>query len=186
MYNEGEFLSKETKEIVHKYIKNRKKEDLKVFSSVNRDEVTERLFDNMFGGNQFKDSYIVEVLDDILESESEQKLRDKIVDIIYKKSLENEYIQSLEDLTSHPLNYERLITPNSAEQLKDLSKEIVKKITPGKEIDYTSVGNMLDRSFMERLRQAFVKGKYAIGIAATAQTNNVKNSVFKSTYKGII
>jgi len=175
MYNEGEFLSKETKELVHKYIKNRKKEDLKVFSSVNRDEVTERLFDNMFGGNQFEDSYIVEVLDDILESESEQKLRDKIVDIIYKKSLENEYIQSLEDLTSHPLNYERLITPNSAEQLKDLSKEIVKKITPGKEIDYTSVGNMLDRSFMERLRQAFVKGKYAIGIAATAQTNNAKN-----------
>jgi len=34
---------------------------------------------------------------------------------------------------------------------------------------------MLNRSFMTGLRQAFVSGKYAIGIAATGQTNHAQN-----------
>ena len=91
------------------------------------------------------------------------------VDDFYKESLENEYIQSLENLISHPLNFDNLIKPNSAKQLEDLSIEINKKLGEA-EIDYSSTGNMLSRSFMTGLRQAFVSGKYAIGIAATAQT----------------
>ena len=88
---------------------------------------------------------------------------------MYQKSLENEYIQSLQNLVSHPLNFDNLIKPNSAKQLKDLSKDINKKLGRP-EIDYSSPGNMLSRTFMTGLRQAFVSGKYAIGIAATAQT----------------
>ena len=90
-------------------------------------------------------------------------------DDIYKKSLENEYIQSLQNLVSHPANFDNLIKPNSAKQLEDLSKDINKKLGRP-ELDYSSPGNMLSRTFMTGLRQAFVSGKYAIGIAATAQT----------------
>ena len=90
------------------------------------------------------------------------------------ENLENAYIQSLEKLISHPLNFERLTSPNSAKQLEDLSTDIVKKL--GLEgFDYQSTGNMLDRRFMSRLRHAFVTGKYAIGIAAVNQTNHSLN-----------
>ena len=90
------------------------------------------------------------------------------------KNLENAYIESLERLISHPLNFERLTSPNSADQLKDLSADITKKL--GFEgFDYQSTGNMLDRRFMSRLRHAFVTGKYAIGIAAVNQTNHSLN-----------
>lgn len=88
---------------------------------------------------------------------------------IYKKSLQNAYIQSTENLVSHPANFNRLIQPNSAEQLKGISA-IVAKATIGKSFDYTNVGNMLSRVFMPSLRHAFVSGKQAIGIAAVAQT----------------
>jgi hypothetical protein len=93
---------------------------------------------------------------------------------IYKKALQNAYIESSENLISHPMNFRALIQPNSAKQLEDLSKKIVKE-TVGSTFDYNSVGNMLKRNFMSRLRHAFVTGKYAIGIAAVNQTNQSLN-----------
>ena len=92
----------------------------------------------------------------------------------YKKSLENGYIESLQKLTSHPLNFDNLIKPNSADQMKGLSKEIVAKLGLGS-FDYNVASNMLSRRFMSRLRHAFVTGKYAIGIAAVNQTNHSLN-----------
>jgi hypothetical protein len=92
----------------------------------------------------------------------------------YKQSLENAYVQSLQNLVSHPSNFENLVKPNSAKEMEDLSKEINKEMG-SPEIDYGNVGNMLSRSFMSALRQAFVSGKYAIGIAATGQTNHADN-----------
>ena len=95
-------------------------------------------------------------------------------EIWYKQSLENAYIQSLQNLVSNELNFNNLVKPNSAKEMEDLSKEINKEMG-SPEIDYTNVGNMLSRTFMSALRQAFVSGKYAIGIAATGQTNNADN-----------
>jgi hypothetical protein len=92
----------------------------------------------------------------------------------FKKSLENGYIESLEKLVSHPLNFENLVKPNSADQLKNISKDIVNKLGLGT-FDYNNPVNMLDRRFMSRLRHAFVTGKYAIGIAAVNQTNHSLN-----------
>jgi len=92
----------------------------------------------------------------------------------YKQSLENEYIQSGQNLVSHPKNFSRLIQPNSADQLKALGNFIAQRTT-GKSFDYTSVGNMLNRRYMSSLRHAFVTGKYAIGIAAVNQTNHSLN-----------
>jgi hypothetical protein len=93
---------------------------------------------------------------------------------LYKRSLENAYFKSLENLISSEENFEPLITPNSADQLKGISGEIVGKLGLAK-IDYSDPGNMLDRKFMSRLRQAFISGKYAIGIAAVNQTNHSLN-----------
>ena len=93
---------------------------------------------------------------------------------LYKRSLENAYFKSLENLISSEENFEPLTTPNSADQLKDLSGDIVSKLGLAK-IDYADPGNMLDRRFMSRLRQAFISGKYAIGIAAVNQTNHSLN-----------
>ena len=93
---------------------------------------------------------------------------------LYKRSLENAYFTSLENLISSEENFEPLVTPNSAEQLKGLSKDIVKKLGVAP-IDYSDPGNMLDRRFMSRLRQAFISGKYAIGIAAVNNTNHALN-----------
>jgi hypothetical protein len=99
---------------------------------------------------------------------------DTIADKLYSKSLENAYIQSLENLISHPLNFASLIQPNDADQLKKLSKKITDALGE-QQFDYSSVNNMLNRKFMSTLRQDFISGKYIIGIAATAQTNNVQN-----------
>jgi len=100
--------------------------------------------------------------------------REDVINDFYKQSLENEYINSLQKLVSNDLNFENLIKPNSADDLKGLAKDINKKL--GKdEINYGVAGNMLSRSFMTTLRHAFVTGKYAIGIAAVNQTNHAQN-----------
>ena len=91
-----------------------------------------------------------------------------------KKSLENGYIESLEKLVTHPKNFGQLIKPNSADDLKKLSAEIT-KLRGFEGFDYSSTKNMLSRTFMTRLRHAFVSGKYAIGIAAVNQTNHSLN-----------
>ena len=100
--------------------------------------------------------------------------REDIINDLYRQSLENEYINSLQKLISNDLNFENLIKPNSAQDLKDLSAKINEKLG-NPEIDYGAVGNMLSRSFMTSLRHAFVSGKYAIGIAAVNQTNHSQN-----------
>lgn len=91
-----------------------------------------------------------------------------------RDAVDNAYMQSLFNLISDPLNFERLIIPNSAQPLKDLNDEIG-ELTGRKPTDYSSVGNMLRRRFMSSLRHAFVTGKYAIGIAAISQTNHSQN-----------
>jgi|688.fasta_scaffold00112_30 hypothetical protein len=113
-------------------------------------------------------------LSELTNWDVQQILLEEFKDKMYKESLENEYIESCEKLVSHPKNFKRLTSPNSADQLKDLSKKISDKLGVGA-FNYDSTGNMLNRVFMSRLRQAFVSGKYAIGIAAVSQTNHSLN-----------
>lgn len=91
-----------------------------------------------------------------------------------KDALQNAYIQSCINLVSNELNFANLTKPNSAKQLKDLATKITNKLGIGS-FDYSSTDNLLSMNFMSRLRHAFVSGKYAIGIAATAQTNHSQN-----------
>ena len=118
-----------------------------------------------------------EIEDRLMESifpEEYSLQREDVINDLYRQSLENEYIGSLQKLISNDLNFENLIKPNSADDLKGLTNKINEKLGRTK-IDYGAVGNMLSRSFMTNLRHAFVTGKYAIGIAAVNQTNHSQN-----------
>jgi hypothetical protein len=92
----------------------------------------------------------------------------------YKKSIQNAYIESMENLVGHPANFDRLVKPNSADPLKDLADRIL-KLKGKTKTNYGSVINMLKQTTMSGIRHAFVSGKYAIGIAATSQTNHSLN-----------
>jgi len=111
---------------------------------------------------------------DQLDIEEELKRDADEVNRYYTKSLQNAYIESTEKIVSEPANFQRLIKPNSADQMKKLAKEI-SELLGVPQFDYSSTENMLSRDFMTRLRHAFVRGKYAIGIAAVAQTNHSLN-----------
>jgi len=115
-----------------------------------------------------------EITKDFVKSVTKEAFRENLINKLYKQSLENAYIQSSQNLVEREDNYAQLTRPNSAKELEDLSKKITEKLGLPT-FDYTDVGNMLDRTFMSRLRHAFVTGKYAIGIAAVAQTNHSLN-----------
>jgi len=113
-------------------------------------------------------------IQDLSDQNIQDKFMDRFKETMYKKSLENAYVESLEKLVTHPKNFDQLIKPNSADDLKDLSAEIT-ELRGIESFDYSSTKNMLSRVFMTRLRYAFVTGKYAIGIAAVNQTNHSLN-----------
>lgn len=140
---------------------------------------------NMFGQTEASAVEVEEAIMKRLEKKGKQLkdlnnftlqeiLMEEFKDRMYTKSLENAYIESMENLIGDRSNYNNLIKPNSAEPLKELSRFIAEK-TVGQTFDYKNVDNMLDRTFMSRLRHAFVTGKYAIGIAAVNQTNHSLN-----------
>ncbi len=119
-------------------------------------------------------SRIGKKLEELNDTELQSILEDQFVDRMYKRSLENAYMDSFYNIVTNSLNFERLTTPNSADQMKDLAKKITEKLG-FESFDYASTGNLLSRRFMSRLRHAYVSGKYAIGIAAVAQTNHARN-----------
>ena len=129
---------------------------------------------------KIKDFLVKQDIDFMLLSERDidlSKVEDSYetaADKFYRKSLENAYIESAEKLVTHPKNFERLIKPNSADQLKSLADKITSKLGFDS-FDYTNPKNLINRTFMSRLRHAFVTGKYAIGIAAVNQTNHALN-----------
>lgn len=140
----------------------------------------EEVKDGRLDANQVQATLIKTIEDKqkTLEKLTDEELTEILVEqqanIWYKHSLENAYIESLQRLVSDKSNFDNLVKPNSAKEMEDLSKEINKEMG-SPEIDYTNVGNMLSREFMSSLRHAFVSGKYAIGIAATGQTNHADN-----------
>jgi len=87
----------------------------------------------------------------------------------YVESLQNGYIESLQKLILNPLNYDRLIRPNSADYLKSLANDVIAEIGEDAFV-YDNADKMLQKGYMARLRHAFLTGKRAIGIAAKNQT----------------
>jgi hypothetical protein len=163
MFDQGEFITKDEMTKIEAFIKDNQQPLT--------DELSDKLIKSIFGEEFDNDQALLE---DYLANTTKEEFKSKFINKLYKQSLENEYIQSSQNLVSHPSNFSKLIAPNSAEQLKALGNFIAEK-TVGQSFDYSNVGNMLDRRFMARLRHAFVTGKYAIGIAAVNQTNHSLN-----------
>jgi len=163
LFDKGEFLTdKEMKEI-DRYIA----EEQGRF----KDSSSGRLLASIFGDQATAEGIAEEITTNFAKG---IPIKDQIIKKLYKKSLENGYIENMQRLVTHPMNYDNLIKPNSAQVMKDLAGFIAEK-TVGSTFDYKDPANMLDRTFMSRLRHAFVTGKYAIGIAAVNQTNHSLN-----------
>ena len=95
-------------------------------------------------------------------------LRNRYVKEMYKKSLENEYYDSLEKLITLPENFDRLISPIDDAGLKKVAGDL----DTLRQTDETSVPNrILNRNFMTPLRNSFVMGKKWVGIVAVNITN---------------
>ena len=170
LYDKGEFLSPKQKGQLEDFI-NREREV--GFRNVKGQPMVAA--ENILLRGLFPDQFTDEALTQaFMEEVASKGLREMLVGKLYRQSLENAYIESCENLVSHPLNYDQLIKPNSADQLHKLADEIT--IALHREpFDYEEVGNMLDRTYMSRLRHAFISGKQAIAISAVAQTNHSLN-----------
>ncbi len=164
MFNKGEFLKKEQMQELDRIIEENKE------SFVELSELGKLLASKNLGGILSEE----EITEMFVGRFTKDEFKDKLINKLYTQSLENAYIESMEELVSHPLNFDNLVKANSADQMKDITKDILKE-TKEAQFDYTSVGNMLKRNFMSQLRHAFVTGKYAIGIAAIAQTNHAQS-----------
>ena len=106
--------------------------------------------------------------DDLVLKFLNSELKEEFVKEMYKKSLENEYYDSLEKLITLPENFERLISPIDNAGLKDLSIKLNKL----KSYDETNIKNrLLNRNYMTNLRNSFLMGKKWVGIAAVNITN---------------
>lgn len=169
MYYNGELWSKDRYSKIEQAIQEYKGAITQKGNIERVDVATSRFLASLFGEEY--DSVFVE---DYVRTHSKEEVVDRIVERLYKQSLENEYMRSMEALISNPLNFERLIKPNSAAQLEGLSAKVADAVSEGT-FDYSDIGNMLDIEFMSKLRHAFVSGKYAIGIAAVNQTNHALN-----------
>lgn len=67
-----------------------------------------------------------DAIEKLTEEDEEKDVAE--IDKYYKKSLENEYIESMQRLITHPLNFKRLTAPNSADQMKDLSVKVTRNL----------------------------------------------------------
>lgn len=95
-------------------------------------------------------------------------LKQQYINNMYKKSLENEYYDSLEELLTLPENFNRLITPVDDAGLEDIADLLDKK----RGYNESNIkGRLINRNFMTNMRHAFITGKRWVGIAAVNITN---------------
>jgi len=98
-----------------------------------------------------------------------EKLKTSYVEDMYKRSLENEYYDSFEELLTLRENFMRLITPVEDGGLKAIATEI-EDLLGEKEADVKN--KILDPNYMTTLRHAFATAKRWVGIGAVNNTNH--------------
>jgi hypothetical protein len=107
--------------------------------------------------------------EDLSKEKFDSNLKNKYVQKMYKKSLENRYYEILQDLVTLPGNFERLMSPVSDAGLSKVA-DVLDDATNNKEADIKN--KLVSRSFMTSLRQAFLMGKKWVGIAAVNITGH--------------
>jgi len=111
---------------------------------------------------------LMEEIKDLSDSQVQAKYKEKFVKDMYKKSLENEYYESIEELVTLPENFKKLITPVNDAGLEKISK-VLDDAKGYNEADVK--GKLINRNYMTNLRHAFITGKRWVGIAAVNITN---------------
>lgn len=156
----------DTKEEMKKLIK-----EGKITSGALRAEIRQYI------DEQLEEADEEELFDDLSMREFKQRLEDDFlqnresnaIDLLYQKTLENEYFDSIQDLVALPENYAKLIAPNDASELKGYRNDILKlKALSTQPLgDY---GKLLSSTFMMKERQAYMASKQVVGISAVSQT----------------
>ena len=105
-----------------------------------------------------------------LEDEDAQAVeRERFVNLMYKKSLENGYYTSMDKLLTLPENFKRLVSPVSDDGLSDLADELNKLMG----YNESNIKNrILDANYMTQLRHSLATAKAWVGIAATSITGH--------------
>ncbi len=94
-----------------------------------------------------------------------------------REALENRYYETLEALLSLPQNYAQLISPTSADNIKNAA-EFVKDVKNVSTED-DGYAKLIDPDWMSKERHKFIIGKGGVGIAAVSQTNIAINQLAK-------
>ena len=122
---------------------------------------------------EFPDPFVFrESIEKEIENLSDNNLRaevkEKYISKMYKKSLENEYYEALEQTLTLPENFDRLISPVNDAGLEKISQVL----DDARGYNETGIkGRLINRNYMTNLRHAFITGKRWIGIAAVNITN---------------
>lgn len=96
-------------------------------------------------------------------------LKDEYVKRMYKKSLENEYYDTMVKMIQLPDNYKRLLFPVGKANLDNVAKDI--RDLMGDNTDLVK-NKLINRNYLTKIRQAFVMGKKWVGIAAVNITGH--------------
>ena len=96
-----------------------------------------------------------------------------------REAIENKYYDTLQEIVTHPDNYEQLITPNSSKQMIDIEKEISdlqmskeeKMKRSGRSKDDVNYANLTDPLYLSNERHTFIEAKGVLtGIGAQNNT----------------
>ena len=101
--------------------------------------------------------------------ELQKYLKDEYVKRMYKKSLENEYYDTMVKMIQLPDNYKRLLFPVGKANLDNVAKDI--RDLMGENTDLVK-NKLINRNYLTKIRQAFVMGKKWVGIAAVNITGH--------------
>ena len=100
---------------------------------------------------------------------TQTELKERFVNEMYKKSLENSYYQSMENLLRLPENFKRLVSPVSDDGLSKLADKLNNLMG----YNESNIKNrILDSNYMNNLRHELVIAKAWVGIAATSITGH--------------
>ena len=122
-------------------------------------------------------------LEKLTDENLKAELKEREVNNMYKRSLENEYYDSLEEILTLPENFNRLINPTNDAGLEKIAELLDKK----RGYNETNIkGRLVNRNYMTNLRHAFITGKKWVGIAAvniTSLSLRQKSKVYLNFYK---
>ena len=135
------------------------------------------LLEDVKESSEFENKVIQE-LERLGDVNLQQKLKDKFVEDMYNRSLQNEYYESLEQMITLPENFDRLVAPVDDAGLSKLATELDEL----RGEDETAIkGRLLNRGYMTTLRNSFVTAKAWVGRAAvniTGQSLTQKSKVY--------